>query len=59
MRTIGQIKGYVTTATEFGSSLVTVRYTSDKIGKTLSLEANGVMISVAYEDIEKIIRKAK
>lgn len=41
--------------------IVTVRFTTDRRGETLSLsdDKHGVMISVAYEDIEKIIEEAR
>ena len=38
---------------------VTVRYTSDKIGKTLSLNAANIMIVVPFEEIEKMINGEK
>lgn len=41
--------------------IVTVRFTTDRLGETLSLsdDKHGVMISVAYEEIEKIIKEAR
>lgn len=38
---------------------VVIRYTADYFGKSLSLEAMGIMIVVKYEDIEKIIKENK
>lgn len=41
--------------------IVTVRFTTDSRGETLSLcdDKHGVMITVAFEDIEKIIKEAR
>jgi hypothetical protein len=38
---------------------VTVRFSSDRIGDTLSLECNGVMIIVPFEKIQKLIEKTQ
>lgn len=35
---------------------ITVRYTDDEIGKTLSLQAQDFMILVPFEEVEKIIK---
>lgn len=36
-----------------------VRFTSDNYGETLSLQAEGVMITVKYKDIEKIVARER
>ena len=38
---------------------VTVRYTSDKVGKTISLNAANIMIVVPFEEIEKMIKEVE
>lgn len=38
---------------------ITIRFTSDSHGETLSLEGAETMITVAFEDVEKIIEKAR
>ena len=35
---------------------ITVRYTDDEIGKTLSLQTQDFMIIVPFEEVEKIIK---
>ena len=38
---------------------VVARFTSDNHGETLSLEASGVMITVNYKDIEKMVERER
>lgn len=38
---------------------VTVRFTSDKYGETLSLEDGKTIIGAPFEDVEKLIKKAR
>ena len=38
---------------------ITVRFTSDKYGETISLEDGEVMIGVPFEEVEKMIEKAR
>ena len=38
---------------------ITVRFTSDKYGKTISLEDGENIIGVPFEDVEKMIKKAR
>lgn len=38
---------------------VIIRFTSDELGETLSLEAAGTLIAVAFEEVEKVIKKAR
>lgn len=38
---------------------ITVRFTSDSCGETLTLQGAGTIITVAFEDIEKIVEKAR
>lgn len=50
-----EIQGFVTTGEHVGVSAVTVRYTADSIGKTLSLAIDDlIQITVPFELIEKI-----
>lgn len=66
MTTSGEVFGVVSKwekddMPSFGPKMVTVAYSDDRIGKTLSFgsEEDGFMISVPYEAIEKIIKKGK
>ncbi|MGF6376869.1 hypothetical protein M2140_001947 [Clostridiales Family XIII bacterium PM5-7] len=56
---IKQINGLMSDGKSIWKADVTVRFTSEKIGETLSLESNGVMITVGFEDIEKVIKKGR
>lgn len=38
---------------------VIIRFTSDELGETLSLEAAGTLIAVTFEEVEKVIKKAR
>lgn len=38
---------------------ITIRFTSDSYGETLSLEGAETMITVAFEDVEEIIERAR
>ena len=38
---------------------IAVRFTSDNNGETLSLQGAGTIITVAFEDIEKIVEKTR
>lgn len=60
MTEVKRVKGIITInkTTQYG--YVTVRFTSDHFGETLSLsDDDKIMITVAYEDIEKTIKKAR
>ena len=56
---------YITGAASDGFTIerrrVAVRFTSDKSGETLSLalESAGIMIIVPFEEVEKLIRRAR
>lgn len=56
---IKMIQGLVSDKTGMGKGRVICRFTSDKYGETLSLEADGVMITVGYGDVETLIKKAR
>ena len=55
------VKGLLFTEDGMRFVKVTVRFTTDSHGETLSLcdDRRGIMISVAYEEIEKIIKEAR
>lgn len=38
---------------------VVARFTSDDLGETLSLEASGVMITVNYADVAKLVMRER
>ena len=38
---------------------VTIRFTSDSIGESLSLQCKGTMIHVRYKDIERIVERER
>lgn len=38
---------------------IAVRFTSDKIGETISLEDGNVIIGVPFKDVEQLIEKAR
>lgn len=65
MKYTGEIMGIVSRIDEktpsFEPKKILVHYTSDSIGKTLSLgsEEDKIQISVPYEGIEKIIKKGE
>lgn len=60
MTELKRVKGIITTNETMQPGYVTVRFTSDHFGETLSLsDDDKIMIAVAYEDIEKIIKKAR
>lgn len=59
MTEVGVVDGYLTTKNGIERTNVIYRATSDKRGETLSLEAEGIMISVDFADVEKIIKKAR
>lgn len=54
------IKGLVTNQTTgLEPCEVIVRFSSDRLGETLSLEACGQMITVPFEALQKIIEKER
>ena len=56
-----KIKGLFTTQKGMKPTQVIVRFTSDGIGETLSLsaESESVMITVAYEDVARVIEEER
>lgn len=57
---IKTVTGMVSDGFSIGKAPITVRFTSDRSGESLSLEYNGkIMLHVAYEDIKPIIQKAR
>lgn len=44
-----------------GMRIVTgiVHFTSDNLGETLSIDADGIQITVRYEDIEEIVERER
>ena len=56
---IKTVNGIVTDGIRMKRQQIVVRFTSDKAGESLSLQAGDIMIHVAYEDILPIIKKAR
>ena len=57
---IKTVTGIVADRVKEGQASITVRFTSDTFGESLSLEYdNQVMLQVRYEDIVPIINKAR
>lgn len=56
---IKTVTGIVTDGRRMEKRQIVVRFTSDKLGESLSLQAGDIMIHVAYEDILQIIKKAR
>ncbi|WP_425755110.1 hypothetical protein ACPW7J_09570 [Ihubacter sp. rT4E-8] len=59
MTGIKKIRGVITDSEKSMGSIVIVRFTSNKFGETLSLEANDIMITVRFADIERVIKKVR
>ena len=57
----GNVTGLLYFEETLSKEIVTVRFTTDSLGETLSLcdDKHGVMITVAFKDIEKIIKEAR
>lgn len=51
--------GCVSDARSMSKATVTMRFTSDKIGETLSLEAMGLQISVSFESVMKLAKMTR
>lgn len=56
---IKTVYGFWTDGEKLEKGKAVVRVTSDRRGETLSVEANGMMISVAFEDVMRIVEKAR
>ena len=59
MTQIKEINGFVSDGKGMEGSKVVCRFTSDELGETLSLQAGNMLIGVAFEDIEKLIKKER
>lgn len=58
MTKIKQVDGYIYDGTQMIKSKLTVRYTSDEMGKTLSIsDDKNAMYVVGFEDIEEMIKE--
>ena len=58
---IKTIKGFIGYENEVipQSEQVTVRFTSDRYGETISLENGNVMLGVPFETVQKMVEKAR
>ena len=57
---IKTVNGLVSDDYKIGKSPLTIRFTSDRTGESLSLEYNGqIMLLVDYKDVEDIVKKAR
>lgn len=55
-----KVKGMYTDEKTFAPTSVIVRFTSDKIGESLSLSLNDIlMITVPFEQVQKVIDEAR
>lgn len=54
-----EIKGLAVKGDKAGTANILVRFTSDSIGETLSLQHGDTMLSVPFEKLEPIIIKAR
>lgn len=60
MTSMKKIDGFLATQQDFKKVKITVHYSCDKLGKTLSLEYEGkVMLTVPFEEIENIVKETK
>ena len=57
--TLKKIEGFVTNYLGLSKANVVVRCSSDRSGETLSLESNGIMITVDFEEIEAVMNKER
>ena len=58
-KTIGQGSQIVGNKGAMSTTMVTARFTSDKIGETLSLQVGDIQISVPFEPIMKLIKETR
>ena len=56
---IKDMRGFVDTDDGLFDAAITVRYTNDEIGETISLQLGGIMLGVPFEKIRPLIAEAK
>lgn len=56
---VGIAGGYLTTDEGMEYTNIICRFTREKKRETLSLESEGISITVNFEDIEKIVKKTR
>jgi len=59
MTIVKDLKGMVFTGDAMGERDITVRFTSDKHGESISLEFKGIMFLVPFEPVIEIIEQAR
>ena len=59
MTIVKDLKGMVFTSDTMGERVITVRFTSDKHGESISLEFKGFMFLVPFEPVKEIIKQAR
>ena len=59
MTTIKDVKGMIMTEKDMRQCDVSVRFTSDEIGETISLQVGNSMIVVAFEEVQKMINQIR
>ena len=58
-KTIGQVSQIGGKKGSMSTAIVTARFTSDKIGETLSLQVGDIQISVPFEPLAKMIKATR
>ena len=58
-KTVGEVTHIVGNKGSMSMAMVTARFTSDKIGETLSLQVGDMQISVPFEPINKLIKETR
>lgn len=53
------INGLYSDAKTIQKQIITILFTSDKLGKTLSLCNDDILLTVPFEEIEKLILKTR
>lgn len=58
---LADIKGIIATNRGMARTTITVRFTSDALGETISLtdEDSGLMMSVPFEKVDKLIKETR
>lgn len=56
---IKEIDGYASDGESIARAKVVCRFTSNKLGETLSLQAGNMLVGVAFEDVEELIKKGR
>ena len=60
MTLIRNVKAFVSTKSDpLKKTRAMIHFTSDNLGETLSVKAGGVMITMRYADIEKIVQRER